>query len=473
MSAIGDYIHYTAKGYNMHGTTLKGKREIFNFQIQKNNINKRLKFSGMQKKHEYQDALNKILSNKDTSDSQVQDIQSYIETQLNSKYLETMGKINWSTGNVSANIARGKEISTNAIRTTGSQQKVLVSSIVSRIRALEAARNNIVNAKDRNELSKKITTIYRDLSAILADGKRLQEVTNLRLKGNLVGQYKPISIAEGSAGYNLITNINALVKQYGVAPAINLQKGDLFEYAAALAPAIGKVNAQNVLYETLSSGVVGGTRSNVEINFGEFFTDRLNLNSLVMSHYTINENGTAVSWGSSQEKIDINVNWQGQIIPMSAKNVNLKSGYGVHILSGSSLLYLIQDEPSNFINHYLNIIAAHPDGKVNANIVEAHEAMKYTLLYKALTGETYKRKGASIFLVNDNSQEGGVRIYEMKDLIEKASMNIDAFVSFEPTLESIKLENKWASNYGDRIANVLSSVHAQKISVALNPSLLN
>ena len=98
-------------------------------------------------------------------------------------------------------------------------------------------------------------------------------------------------------------------------------------------------------------------------------------------------------------------------------------------------MFLIQDEHSSFINHYLNIIATHPDGNVSAKITEAHEAMKYTILYKALTGDVYGRQAASIFLVNDNSQEGGVRIYEMKDLIEKAEETFDME-------EAAKLEKK-------------------------------
>lgn len=467
MSAIGDYIHYTAKGYNEHGITIRGSKEIVNFKAQKENIKKRLAPSGMKNKSKYQDALNKILSNKDNSDAEVQNIQAYIEQQLTDRYQETMGKINWGTGDVTAGVSAGKQATSNAIQTVGRQKGVLVSSIVSRVRALEKARNKMIDVKEKAELSKNINQIYRELNMIITNGKKIGEITNLKNLNTKTDKYKYGIIDKNS---NLITTVNSLVKQYAAVPAINLQKGDLFEYAAALAPAIGKVNAQTALYDTLATGIVGGARSKVQINFGEFFTDKVNLQGLVMDNYVVHSNGTAVSYGSSQEKIDINVQWGDQIIPMSAKNVNLKSGYDVHILSGSSLLYLIQDEPANFVNHYLNIIAAHPDGTVN--IAGAHEAMKYTLLFKALTGNTYGRKGASIFLVNDNSQEGGVRLYEMEDLIAKAATNINGYVSFKPALEGIRISNEWAADYGTRIAKFLSGVHAQKISVALKPSLL-
>lgn len=475
MSAIGDYIHYTAEGYNRYGITKDGEKIAYNFARQKDKINKQLKSSGMTNMAAYQDALNHIFSSVDNSNSVVGQVQSYIETQLNERYQETMGKINWSTGNVSANVSKGKQVATTAIQRIGQEKSILVSSIVARIRAIEQARNNLINSKEKQELTQRINNIYQQLNMIITDGKKIGHIT--KLKNTSVEQltgYHRIDTQKGSKGASLVQEINTLLKTYASAPAINLQKGDLFEYAAALAPAIAKNNAQTVIMDELKKGVVGGSRSKTVINFGEFFTDQINLKNLIMKNYSISNHGTTVSYGSSQDKIDINVQWDGQIIPMSAKNVNLKSGFNVHIVTGTSLLYLLQDEPSDFVNHYLNIVAKHGDNiKIDANLGMAHEAMKYTLLYKALTGNTYGRTGASIFLVNDNSQAGGIRIYEMQDLINKASENLNAYTSVVPTLESLSINNPWNNgSYSNRITDFLSNVHAQKMSIALKPSLL-
>ena len=150
---------------------------------------------------------------------------------------------------------------------------------------------------------------------------------------------------------------------------------------------------------------------------------------------------------------------------------------GVHILSGSSLLYLLQDENGDFVNHYFNIIATHEDHKnINADIEGAHEAMRYTLLFKALTGQTFGRTGATLFLVNDNTKNGGVHIFDIKGLINKASDNLEAFTNITANgqdIASLQINNIRKKTYSDRITAYLAEVHKQKISATLKPALLS
>ena len=99
--------------------------------------------------------------------------------------------------------------------------------------------------------------------------------------------------------------------------------------------------------------------------------------------------------------------------------------------------------------------------------------MKYTLLYKAITGDTYGRNKASIFLVNDNSRPNGVRVYEMNDLISRASKSIDDYVVFRGLPKEESVQNRWAeSGPEERIANFLSNMHQKKIFVSVKTSLL-
>ena len=137
-----------------------------------------------------------------------------------------------------------------------------------------------------------------------------------------------------------------------------------------------------------------------------------------------------------------------------------------------SLLYLIQDESPQFVNHYLNIAAIHPKKSsisLGADWQGAHEAMKYTVLYKALSGDTYGRNKASLFLVNDNSRAGGVKIYEMADLLNKAFKNIDKYATIGGLPKGMEtIQNRWAvSGPEERIAKFLSTVHNYKIYAAL------
>lgn len=481
MSAIGDYIHLNAANYNRYGINKdgKGNREQYNFGRQKENINARLQASKIKNQKGLESSLNSILSTEDTSENNAAAIRQEIEKILNERFAESMGKINWNTGNVTADLSRAKEITSKSIETSAKQKSVELKSIMVRIRAIEEARNSITNKQKQNELTAKINTIYKELNYILT-GAQKGMITYLKNTSINKLQNKRIELNEKSQ--NLITTINSVLKAYAATPAINLQKGDLFEYAIALAPAVAKINAGTNIEEymqQLEKQVSGGDRSRVVIDFDKNnFTEHLNLKQLEMKGYVVSEGTkTAYSYGTSQEKIDVRLEWEGENLTISAKNVNLNSPMGIHILSGSSLLYLLQDENTDFVNHYLNIVATHEDHvAINADIAGAHEAMKYTLLFKALSGQTFGREGATLFIVNDNTKSGGVHIYDIKGLINKASDNLEAFTSVTSNgqdIASLQINNARRKTYSDRITAFIAEVHKQKISATLKPALLN
>lgn len=400
---------------------------------------------------------------------------------LEERFQETLGQINWETGDVAAAATNAKGETTRKLTAAANQQSMELKSILARVRAIEAARDSITSETTKAKLNAQINQIYRDLNFLITGMKRGQignlKNTNINTMNLIPNQRVPITDATGQ---NMISTINTLLKTYASIPAINLQKGDLFEYLIALAPAVARINAGEALEDManeLESKVSGGNRSRVKINFDKNeFTQSLNLKNLEMKGYVVSEGKqTAYSYGTSQEKIDVNLEWGGKNLAISAKNVNLKSNRGVHILSGSSLLYLLQDEDNDFVNHYLNIVASHEDGvKINADITGAHNAIKYTILFKALTGETYLRQGADTFVVNDNTT-GKVRVYDMNALIKKASDDLDAYCSItanDKPIESMVINNARKATYSDRITSFIGEVHKQKISAALKPSLL-
>ena len=481
MSAIGDYIHLNAKNYNKYGINRYGEenREQYNFEKQKENINIRLQASKIKNQKQLEKALENILSTEDTSENNAAIIRNEIERILNERFAETMGKINWNTGNITANLQRAKNVTIKSIEMDSKQQSIELKSIMTRVRAIEQARNSITNQEEQSKLTAKINQIYKELNLILTGAQRGM-ITEL--KNTSINKLKNQRIDLNSNTQNLITTINSILKTYAAVPAINLQKGDLFEYAIALAPAVAKINVGENIDEymkQLEKQVSGGDRSRVVIDFDKNnFTEHLNLKQLEMKGYVVSESTkTAYSYGTSQEKIDVNLQWEGENLAISAKNVNLQSPMGVHILSGSSLLYLLQDENEDFVNHYFNIIATHEDHEnINADIEGAHEAMRYTLLFKALTGQTFGRTGATLFLVNDNTRNGGVHIFDIKGLINKASDNLEPFTNITANgqdIASIQINNIRKKTYSDRITAYLAEVHKQKISATLKPALLN
>lgn len=127
---------------------------------------------------------------------------------------------------------------------------------------------------------------------------------------------------------------------------------------------------------------------------------------------------------------------------ISAKNYNLDRYY-VHVLSGSSLLYMLQDLDSDFVNHFLNLYAAHGkrEGQKNVGIDNAQLAamkssilpeIKLILLYKGLTGDTNGRSSANLFIINDSSK-GKVKVLDMYKIISKVEAQ---------AIKGIKLNDK-------------------------------
>ena len=75
-------------------------------------------------------------------------------------------------------------------------------------------------------------------------------------------------------------------------------------------------------------------------------------------------------------KIDVELNWQGTDLRISAKNVSFKKSHTwVTVVSESPLLSMIQDIDGDFVNHWINLHAIHGTSqkakaeKKNTNIV--------------------------------------------------------------------------------------------------------
>lgn len=505
MSAIGDYVHYTRKGYETHGITRKGgggagyeygdvKRMIterMQEQISKNKI----EIAGLE------NALNFLMGTEDKSEQHAnrEAIRNQVLALLQERFGESLGKINFDTGDVSASELESSvnskgQIMHKKLQADAKQQGMYLSTFLTRIRALEAIRDSMKANTTKANLNSKINEMYTLLNQAYNGLKKGQitKMKNWSTRNNQELENKTISIKEGTFGANLITQINAALKEYHTAPAINLQKGDLFEYLIALVPLVSKATSEEELkklMEECAKSVVGDERSQVKIDFNNFSKD-VNVGKLKLSNYIVAENERVVySYGTSQGKIDVNLKWNNQTIPVSAKNVNLSNPNGVHILSGASLLALIQDLDGDFINHYLNIIAeqhtTRGSDRGDAPLVSgdapgaaaAHEAMKWTILYQALSGDVYGRAPASVFIVNDNSKvKGGVKVYYIEDLVNKAMQNINAYAKItanDKDLNQLLIANRWSNgSYEDRITNFVSQLHSQKISAALKPALL-
>lgn len=214
----------------------------------------------------------------------------------------------------------------------------------------------------------------------------------------------------------------------------------------------------------------------------------------------------------SQQKVDFEVKFNvptGEtVVPISMKNVNLQ--YDLGLVSGTPLLYLIQDENvKGFLRPYLNVIAArmgdsnnditsNPDVPDNIEAKEKEQidavaalksrrsdallATKIIAAYKALSGDVFGRKAAKLFVVNDVYSHK-VYVLEIADIINAVLNNLktntstmDKYFNFSKSIDSeqqLILDNMWQSTLHERMKGVLASAHEKKVHVAFTPAFFS
>lgn len=495
MGQIGNYIHGHYQNYLKHGITKSNNGNswgIADFKAQHKNFLNNIKPSNNTilteaEKKNLQKSIYAISNPIDNSQDNSKAIQEFILSRLQEQFDSTLGNVNFDTMNVTANKIQQSK---NKIYKFNNNQYIRLSVLLERIKTIEDLMGSIKNPSDKTVINNTINQIYKNIKQLTG-----VFIKDLR-KNNLEAGQKIIKIGEGyeknkEMVISINETLNQLIKDYLATPAINLQKGELFEYAIALAPAIALQKGTKELNKELQNFAktkVGGDRSRVQINLDKNFDKEIGralANASIPGYMLNSDNNTILSYGVSQDKIDINLSWGGKTIPVSAKNIKLNSSYNIHILSGSSLLYLLQNENSDFINHYLNVTSSHIDREADLSLFHAaHEAAKIAILAKALTGNLENRKSATTFIINDNSKAGeeSIQIYDMYDLVKKAITNIDSYAKITGNgkdLSSIHFNNKLVDMQElssdaaiNRIANLLLNIHSYKMNVQLKKNIL-
>ena len=165
------------------------------------------------------------------------------------------------------------------------------------------------------------------------------------------------------------------------------------------------------------------------------------------------------------------------------------------LLNGRSLLGLVQEYP-HFVNHFLNIVpertgsneaeGSRPD---EALVKKAKEAMKLTILLKALVGGVYgigrsgevgKSASADFFVVNDSSaQNPKFRVFQMGTIVNNVKKDINNLL-VTGDYDTYTFKNQWTGDEklsgvsaNKRIANLLMQMHQIGLSVSINKAVLN
>ena len=467
MSAIGNYIHLTAAGYNRTGTNRQREGPSLDaataLSLEKDFIRQRIEsYKSMNDLSSLESEINNLLDvlgdrvepSKTNWDNEVRQI---IEDYLTEEYGNTLQTIDWS--NLDVNFTSVKTKGVGKIKTNYWQYKNWKSTILSRINELNTYMENFSENKTTREYQdaiNRINTIKNDLYKGTYD--------MIAKNGWNTNKQNPLKIA--------IKDLNEIIAKYAAMPAISAQKGDLLEATIAVIPAMTK----DMLNKEIGSFIKGRDKVSVTIDENNFKDKSWNI-----------QLGDIVQTGrTSQGKIDVAFEWEGQQLNISAKNVNLKDRNFIHIMGGSSLLYLLQDENVDFVNHYFNLFSNHPDKKGNvagyAAMRNAYfDVLKLMIAYKALTGDSFDRGNnqADVFIVSDSSGSHSrrVKVFSIGDILQKflerptSNLGIANASSIQRLYANKRVENSPSGIA--RVAAVLNEAHARKITASFNSALLD
>ena len=477
---IGDYIHYTAKGYNDYGIYRKQKGEIPNFTSFANTELDKIKLKNINAKSLEND-LNQFFQHwqEGKMTSAEQKIIEEVFRQMQQEFGKKLGSIS-PTGDVTMSDEQ-REKAIGQIKTAAKKDRSNLSpaTIMGRISKLERVRD--ILKRDLGDGVDNIDNLTQSLN-------QLKEEANA-LYGELINE-KSIPTKSKSLIQKeniLIAKINQLIKIYAAMPAVSLQKGEFFEYLVAYMSGVsGDIASKNInkaineINQNMGSIKIGGVTAEMKIDTSNFGI-RDDTNELHNINFSDN---TDMSIKYSQQKVDVVVKVGRRKVGASLKNVNLSSGHAwVHTVSGSNLLYFLQDMAPEFVNHFLNLNATHKrnSGKINeSERLQSRLAMKKVLAAKALTGATFGRESAELFIINDN-KTGKVKVLSMKKLVqalkETDSNNISVKLGGRGIVSEMKLFNNTSVSDDDilglqRISNLLSSLRGIKLNASLNSNFI-
>jgi hypothetical protein len=286
-----------------------------------------------------------------------------------------------------------------------------------------------------------------------------------------------IRVAMGLNSVGRLGSLKGKFEEYVAAAAklkaMGVAANNIKEFENQLRKEINKYGGANKTTGTIESDIISLSRT---------IADELAKNK----DFTLRDaNGTyRFKTTESEQKMDALFSWDGgpaEGIPLSIKNYNLSSQHPISLVTKSPLSsFLFNLGNTDYTNHFLNIFAAHkstPSSFRNMRVL-AEESLAYSLLWSAMSGRGVgKKEGfADVFVVNDNSKKGDVKIYDIGKLVNNVINRSNALkvIDIDPTLSSISIMNNFETagkSIGDniqrRLTKLIANTRAIKMSVKL------
>lgn len=467
MAGIGDYVHYKKENYRKFGTTYKGPSNYSDamslFDRQRQELKSRIPNTRSKNLQGLENFLNGMMYGSDNGsqfDAQaMQELQRRVQNAFSEKY-----------ANFGLNFNKGMEVYYKGDVQISNKDSISLSQLERYLNIIKEMANGIIKTSKGADIAMMNNVIMQ-----------LENYLNLHAdKGN-----SRINLTSDAIAQDLIAQINRVLKMQSIPWAGAI--GDAFEYWLALASQYGGAKAvelsDKLIVDTL---VKGGERSNPIISLSNFSDEYVNMDELLKSGVfsqgwqPLNDYTGFKFDKPTQDKLDMIFNWEGDELHVSAKNYKLAdSKQMIHLVSGTSLLYLISGENTDFVNHWLNCVSG-SDSVSGKLLQSAHIAMKLTLLVKALTGmgTSAASNTADTFILN-NRAASHIYVRSMGQILD----SIDNLISKD--INGVRfshypdrIPNKWVGAHRGamsqaaaymRITNLIAKLHTYNISVSMSP----
>ena len=499
MSAIGDYIHRSLKGYigeNTKPPYLWQAKSAYDFkqkQIQAQIDNMKIDTELENAANKLETVLNDFLSQKDFKDEYNNWLEEFNDdfftTEFPQYITEQFLKVAGRSINGSQVSTKIKEINMNTKNPSILKEQVS--------KKLELIKRNIDLAIKKGQIGKnnvtELSKEYNDLKKIFDEISK--NVKSLNKNNNA----------------NFFTQLNTLINKVEFSNEFAYARGQALEsFVPFIVNHINNAVLNKIAFTT--SKKLGGKDSKSLPGVAtENFAEGINLVDIMSEQgqrkVTKYPNFVSSIQIPTEDKIDFYLTFKGDDIGFSAKNyaVSGKNFRGITLVKGQSLLTLLQNEnEENFINHYLTLIqpldTSNASDELNTNIdtwrSNYNQLVYQLLLIKALTGynvlkydinkssdNIFTTDAAQFLIINDsaaNSYKGNnIKVISMQTLIHKILNNLnsvslsmgsgksyDQFSFANFTLQPNPYQQD-QQTVEERITDILMRVHAQKVHMTL------
>lgn len=485
---IGDYVHYRYGNYQKYGINRPGGGFS---RAEQGDAMQMTGFSGapanrtklLELETKLNDCLNvysKVKKNTDIIPSKDQEYVFSEMQKLTDEWLQkgvffTPDGKAWTPNKVSGSHQKGGEkkyITERVLKNLITQVEYLITQMGSQIKNSQWA------------------ALLQTYNAILQTSGTIQELLKdaiINEKGNIV--YSNPTNVEVQSLVKALNNIQDYLKGYGQVPRAQGDFAEVFTSAVAqsMEGVVSQVNSEfnKKITESFSS------ISQLSVLNGGHLSNGMNI--LETSGYhkksgSIGANTLFQTKGSTKGKTDVEILYKdNDRLRLSIKNVTLNKNFGgnIHILSGSSVLQLLQHD-ANFLNHYLNIVPERKGTERNdvsvspSTRIKFHLMAKSAIIMRALTGATYRLDSNKNFIEGANAfvvfNSGKVKCYAMSDIVDKLKQNYSASAQMVTgDFDDINaISNVWQSGVrsptlaNDRILKMLQQLHQMKLDVYID-----